>query len=188
MAGAGVRHAELARAYRGSEDERVDVLRYYRMFGGDMGRVVECVPYGRDEDAGRWRRDIIDPSAAAAAVTVESTGGDAPLVDTEDENNDDEDDGVKDVAAPRGRFPNSSGARDGDGNDGAGGRVAMSKRDRMDCHAARKRKAKAEKEVEFADVLQSKDCVVAKAGGISDAMIASLEEKYGRLRQLQKRR
>ena len=78
--------------------------------------------------------------------------------------------------------------RDGDGNDGAGGRVAMSKRDRMDCHAARKRKAKAEKEVEFADVLQSKDCVVAKAGGISDAMIASLEEKYGRLRQLQKRR
>ncbi len=56
-----------------------------------MGRVVECVPYGRDEDAGRWRRDIIDPSAAAAAVTVESMGGDSPLVDTEDENDDDED-------------------------------------------------------------------------------------------------
>ena len=64
----------------------------------------------------------------------------------------------------------------------------MSKRDRMDCHAARKRKAKAEKEVEFADVLQSKDCVVAKAGGISDAALARLEEKFGRLRRRQKRR
>ena len=71
----------------------------------------------------------------------------------------------------------------------------MSKRDRMDCRAVRKRKAKAEREVEFADVLGSKDWGVASlsqrrenTGGISNAVIASLEEKYGRLRQLQKRR
>jgi curved DNA-binding protein CbpA len=77
MAGAGVRHAELARAYRGSEDKRVDVLRYNRMFGGDIGRVVECVPYGRDKDAGRWRRDIINPLAAAAAAASGSAGTDS---------------------------------------------------------------------------------------------------------------
>ncbi len=128
-------------------------------------------------------------------VTVESTGGDSPLVDTEDENNNNEDDGAKDVAAPRGRFPNSSAARNGDSNDGAGGRVAMSKRDKMDCHTARKQKAKAEREVEFAGVLGSKDWGVASlsqrrgnAGGISNAVIASLEEKYGQLQQRQKRR
>ncbi len=128
-------------------------------------------------------------------VTVESTGGDSPLVDTEDENDDDKDDGAKDVAAPRGRFPNSSAARDGDGNDGAGGRIAMSKRNRMDCRAVRKRKAKAKREVEFADVLRPKDWGVAShsrqrenTGGISDAVIARLEEKYGRLRRRQKRR
>ena len=127
--------------------------------------------------------------------TVKSMGGDSPLVDTEDENDDNKDDGAKDVAAPRGRFPNSSAARDGDGNDGAGGRVAMSKHNRMDCHVARKRKAKAEREVEFADVLRSKDWGVAllsqrreNAGGISNAVLARLEEKYGRLRRRQKRR
>ncbi len=107
-------------------------------------------------------------------------------MDTEDENNDNKDDGAKDVAAPHGRFPNLSGARDGYPNDGAGGHVAMSMRDRMDCHAARKQKAKTEREVEFANVLRSKDWGVAllsqrweNAGGISNAVIASLEEKYG---------
>ena len=31
-----------------------------------MAKVVSCVPYGKDEDIGRWMRDIVDPVVAAA--------------------------------------------------------------------------------------------------------------------------
>ena len=64
MVGVGMRHAESANAYRGSQSERRDVLRYHNMFQGDMRRVIECVPYGKDVDVARWMRDIINPAVA----------------------------------------------------------------------------------------------------------------------------
>ena len=65
----GARHTTSAKEYRGSESERSDVLRYYNTCGGDMNKVAMCVPYGKDEDIGRWMRDIVDPAAAAAGTT-----------------------------------------------------------------------------------------------------------------------
>ena len=61
-----VRHAKSAKEYRGSESERRDVLCYYKTCGGNMNKVMRCVPYGKDKDIGRWMRDIVDPTAAVA--------------------------------------------------------------------------------------------------------------------------
>ena len=66
MVGTGARHAESAKGYHGLESKRRDVLRYYKTCGGNMAKVVSCVPYGKDEDIGRWMRDIVDPVVAAA--------------------------------------------------------------------------------------------------------------------------
>ena len=59
----GVRHAVSAEEYRGSESERRDVLHYYKTCGGHMNKVVRCMPYGKDEDIGRWTREIVDLAA-----------------------------------------------------------------------------------------------------------------------------
>jgi hypothetical protein len=259
MVGAGAKHAQSASAYRGSENERNDVLRYYHgTCKGDMAKVVQCVPYAKDEDVERWMRDIVDPSvvggaarsrrgkekegggkrrmataedrfAPAAAkrrrrtvledssssedgediadatefddrmtgkVVVEKTRNDSLLIDTDDD--DDSNNDANDFAAPRKR--SSAG---GDGN----GVSIMSKRDKMDYRVARRRKAMAEKEMDFADVLRSKDWsggargtsgvaaaaaasvaiaahrslrrTMNKVGGLSDELLSNMEEKYG---------
>ena len=61
-----VRHAESAEEFCGSESEWRDVLCYYKTCGGDMNKVMRCMPYGKDEDIGRWTRAIMDLAAAVA--------------------------------------------------------------------------------------------------------------------------
>ena len=66
----------------------------------------------------------------------------------------------------------------------------MNKRDKMNFRVAKKRKAKAAKEMEMADIMQSKNWSMPDAssrqrskkknmGGISDALLSNIEKKYG---------
>mmetsp|Transcript_24158 Transcript_24158/g.43526 ORF Transcript_24158/g.43526 Transcript_24158/m.43526 type:complete len:80 (-) Transcript_24158:457-696(-) len=69
----------------------------------------------------------------------------------------------------------------------------MSKRDKMDFRVAKKRKAKAAKEMELTNIIQSKNWDMATAaaaavrpkkkkknmGGISDALLSDMEKRYG---------
>ena len=48
--------------YKGSEEERGDVLKWYRATGGDLGRMVECVMLSGEGDKARWVDEWILPA------------------------------------------------------------------------------------------------------------------------------
>ncbi|KAL7527252.1 hypothetical protein ACHAWF_002109 [Thalassiosira exigua] len=77
--------------------------------------------------------------------------------------------------------------------------TSMSKRDKLDYRVAKKRKAKAEKEMEVADMIRSKNWgknaaehfhrrTQKKAGVITDALLANMEERYGKKSTRKKKR
>jgi len=188
------------------------MLYYYGMCKGDMAKVVDCMIYGSAEDVMRWRRNIVDPAVRCGEVddyvgkkscnehpsktrrTIleeESSSdeeiakatnsfksksqraknkakNDSFLIDTDEEEDD---------APQRNPCPSAS--------------SSMSKKDRMDYRVAKKRKAKAGKEMEMADIIQSKNWDVISAmnqsqprkdknmGGISDVVLSKIEKKYG---------
>lgn len=102
----------------------------------------------------------------------------ALLIDTDDEGGDD--------SSPQRQYSQSNTSTSSS---------SMSKRDKMDFRVARKRKAKAEKEMQMADIIQSKNWDIGAAaddhsqrrrskkeknmGGISDALLSNIEKKYG---------
>lgn len=202
MVGTGARHAKSAKEYRGSESERRDVLRYYKTCGGDMNKVVMCVPYGKEEDIGRWMRDIVDPAAAAAGTTgqgMDEKGRKGPPPSSskqwrrtaleDSSSSEEEGDDRGDIAYTNKKVMGKIGKEETgnhllidsdeedkeDVKDFTKGSI-MSKRDKMDYHSARMRKEMAEKEsMNYSWGHPSKK----NAGGISDELLSNLEEKYG---------
>ena len=157
-----VRHPKSAEEYCGSETERRDVLRYYKTCGGDMNKVVRVVPYGKEEDISRWMRDIVDPYFGKTCGREEK--------------------GRKGMAHAEGHSPPSAAERLrstvlafnlAEGKPFSSS--IMSKRNKMDYCAARRRKVMAEKEMGHHSLQQP----LKKAGGISDELLTNLEEKYG---------
>jgi len=75
---------------------------------------------------------------------------------------------------------------------------SMSKRDKMDHRVAKNRKAKVEKEMEMADIIQSKNWDInavashprppKNMGGISDALLSDMEQRYGNTKKKKKKR
>ena len=196
----GTRHGD-ADSYRGSTKEATDVLKYYVMCKGDMDKVANCIVHGGDEhDRKRWRRDIIDTAIMRGDVVdyftrtprsaLEDSDEDineapkrlkrrkigkkksakrpppASLVDTDDE--EDNDDG-----STRKTGSSSSVAE------------AMSKRDKMEYRVAKKRKKKAEAEIEVANIIKSKKWsgvgnigVPKRPGTFHESLLSNLEKKY----------
>ena len=197
-----VRYPKSAEEYCGSETERRDVLRYYKGCGGDMNMVVRVVPYGKEEDISRWMRDIVDPyfgktcgreekgrkgmaqveghSPSSAAKRLRRT----VLEDSSssEEECGREEKGRKGMAHAEGHSPPSAAKRLRrtvlEAAEGFGEQVSssiMSKRNKMDYCAARRRKVMAEKEMGHHSWQQP----LKKAGGKSDELLTNLEEKYG---------
>jgi hypothetical protein len=218
----GKNHNEAANIYRNSNDEMIDVLRYYTLCHGDMNLIVECVPYGNKIDIDRWFKDIIYPAISCGKIpnynveTVTKQQNRKRVVPAqrlrfdsndqhvynaaknnivlksqkrriilEDSSSDDEDVYDKDNAIT---------TIDDDDDDERKATQVVSKRNKMDIRVAKKRKAKAVKEMEIANILHSKDwkkngmSAAAAAAtqkrkknmeyGISDALLSNLEAKY----------
>ena len=218
----GKNHNEVAKNYRNSNDEMIDVLRYYTLCQGDMNLIVECVPYGNKTDIDRWNKDIIYPAISCGKIlnyNVETVtkqknrkrvvavrrlrvdSNDQHVYNAaknnvilkrqkrriilEDSSSDDEDIDDKDNAI----------ATIDDDNDERKAKQVVSKRNKMDIRVAKKRKAKAIKEMEIANILHAKDwkkngmSVTAAATqkgrknmeyGISDALLSNMEARYCR--------
>ena len=206
-----------AGSYRGSEEERKDVLRYYKMCKGDFSKVAECMIHGTAEDAARWQKEIVSPALERGEVADYSekmrvgknsstTKHQRRRVVLEEDSSSDEEittsrscnksnnnslltdtDEEAEEERPRRREVNLSNTH------GAAAASSMSKRDKMEYRVARKRKAKAAKEMEVADMIRSKNwdagAVAAaaagtsrrkrrNAGGLSDALLASMERRF----------
>ena len=210
----GTRHGD-ADSYRGSTKEAADVLQYYVMCKGDMDKVANCIIHGGDEnDRKRWRREIIDPAVARGDVVDYFAY--APRSALEDSGEDSDDDapqrlkrrklGKKKQKNPAKRPPPASlvdtdDEEDNDDESTTGSRKtgssssqvpeAMSKKDKMEYRVAKKRKKKAEAEIEVANIIKSKkwsgvgDIGVAKRSKysrpgtfINDSLLSNLEKKY----------
>ena len=194
-------------SYRGSSTEAADVLKYYGMCKGDMNKVANCIVHGGDEnDRKRWIRDIIEPAISRGDVVDHFAC--APRSALEDSDEDSDDDafqrlkrrkiGKKKQEKPVKRPPPASlvDTDDEEGNDdGSTARkagssssvaLAMSKKDKMEYRVAKKRKKKAEAEIEVANIIKSKkwsgvgDIGVAKrkCGTFNETLLSNLERKY----------
>lgn len=215
----GSNHATSAGSFRGSKDEQRDVLQYYTMCKGVMNKVVECIIHGSIDDVDRYMNDIIEPAVVRGDVEdysgirdnlkevhrkkrgriLEDSSSSEDeqhiatttnrkkskskhntlLIDTDDES---------DTAPSTKKRPSSVTA---DNN------TSMSKKDKMNFRVAKKRKAKAEKEMEISSIINSKNWDDASSafhhassqqqsrkkkknmGDLSDALLDNIEKKYG---------
>ena len=69
--------------YKCSDEEEVDVLKYYTQFKGDLNKMVECVMLSSDADKERWVKDYINPAIEKGDVSdytdmIKKTMGSAP--------------------------------------------------------------------------------------------------------------
>ena len=48
--------------YRGSEEEKKDVIKYYKRFAGDFNKIAQSVLLGAHKEKVRWVKDIIKPT------------------------------------------------------------------------------------------------------------------------------
>ena len=197
-----VRYPKSAEEYCGSETERRDVLRYYNgCCGGDINKVLRVVPYGKEEDISRWMRDIVDPYFGKTGGREEkgrkgmaqAEGHSPPFAakrlrrtvledsSSSEEECGREEKGRKGKAHAEVYSPPSAMERlhrtvlAFNLAEGKPFSRNMSKRDKMDYCAARRRKVKAEKEMGHHSLQQ----LLRKAGGLSDELLTNLEEKYG---------
>ena len=216
----GSNHAISANSFRGSKDEQRDVLQYYTMCKGDMNKVVECMIHGSIDDVNRYMKDIIRPAVVRGDVEDyscirdnlkkvqkkkrrriledSSSEDEQPIATTnkiiksrrKPKHNSlliDTDDKSDSASSPK---KQPSGVTDNNN-------MSMSKKDKMEFHVAKKRKGKAEKEMEISSIINSKNWDASSAfhhassqqqqgskkkknmGDLSDALIDNIEKKYG---------
>jgi len=81
--------------YKKSDEERSDVLRYYKSTKGDLNKMITCVMLSDDNDKGRWYNDFIIPAIDDGIVPnyeimLKKTLGNVSV--SSDLNDDDDDD------------------------------------------------------------------------------------------------
>ena len=222
-----------ADTYRGSGQEKEDVLKYYKTCKGDLKMVIRCVVHGIEEDVDRWQKDIIEPSIRRGDVedycgikdarkgeTKQNTGlGD--LVDSDEDANDhefkkkrtnDNKSGCSKMKRLKGssdRIRNHKPIKtkatvlidsDDDANDDCNSNsyrddsLSMNRRDKMEYRVAKKRKLKAKREIEMANIMKSKSWASGDGmttslgqwgernhqGVLTDAMLSNMEKKYSK--------
>lgn len=243
MISTGRNHAQDAIAYRESDQERTDVIKYYSMCKGNLDKVVDCIVHGSSDDKERWMKDIIDPAVDRGEIDCYSSSKiiDAATIKKKrmvlnDSSSEDEEVGAKITCKKRlkrnghstitktsNQSAGSSSLLDTDDEYDADDNQtplkqpssqthqpqAMSKRDRMNYRVAKKQKAKAEKEIEISKIINSKSWggdadernasgstaygfsrhpKPRKAGGFSEDLLTSLEQKYGIQKKKAKKR
>lgn len=202
-----------ATTFRGSDKEAEDVLKFWELCKGDIDKVLNCVVHGEDENCkNRWMKEIIQPAINRGEIEEYSDGRvkirpakgreSSALFDSDDDV--DDDDGrkyrIKKSAKKKirkkrlgktknlGRSKKSSVpiARGKEVPDLAPRSGKMNKKDKMEYRVAKKRKRKAEREIEIAELYKSKQWTGVNLGQGQDrrvgtfnaSLIASLEKKY----------
>ena len=197
-----------AKEYRGSNQEKEDVIHYYKLCKGNLAQAVDCVVHGEEKDILRWERDIIGPAISSGKLedlngkkkkskkrrlqklssskqkktpeepklnSTAATTGLSVLDDT-----DDEDDSRSPPQAQRQHRKD-----------------AMSKKDKLALRVAKKQKVKAQREMEVANIIGSKEWTDGgsvrreRAGIFHNALLQNLEQKYSAMpkrKRLKKKR
>jgi len=233
-------------SYRGSRQEKEDVLKYYLTCKGNLQMVLKCVVHGTERDVIRWRKDIITPAIERGDIedyrgdkntkskTPDSlhssirVAGVSDLVDSDSENDDCGLEGKKtknykiggvkkkrlkrkvDRITNQSKYstkqkPANTSATilkdsDDDCKDDFKSRSdtrlshSMNRRDKMEYRVAKKRKLKAKKEIEIANIMKSKTWSSGTAtehpigrwdqrerpGTFSCALLSNMEKKYSK--------
>ena len=219
-----------AASYRGSDQERRDVLQAYEVCKGHWDKMVDCIIHGAPSDKVRWKRDIVmvaiqkgeivgygkDAIVAGDRRRRARVGG---LVDSDNDN--DNHNATKDVKkrlqkksrlskkkdkkSSTKKFPKASmdtnALTDTDDEEeqqlvpittspaqkAQSTTTTMSRKDKMEYRVAKKRKLKAEREMEVAELFQSKAWGQGSASGVkrkkwqgafTDDLLANMEQKY----------
>jgi len=78
--------------YKESEEEEMDVLKYYKVCKGDLSKMISCVMCSDKFDKGRWVKNYIEPAIQRGDVPrYEALGKTMTIDDEEDEVDDIED-------------------------------------------------------------------------------------------------
>eukprot|EP00588_Corethron_pennatum_P010024 CAMPEP_0194269280 /NCGR_PEP_ID=MMETSP0169-20130528/3466_1 /TAXON_ID=218684 /ORGANISM="Corethron pennatum, Strain L29A3" /LENGTH=330 /DNA_ID=CAMNT_0039010865 /DNA_START=172 /DNA_END=1164 /DNA_ORIENTATION=- len=158
--------------YRGGDEERIDVLKYYVTCKGNLNRMLECVMLSREDDKVRWSADYIEPAIEAREVMrygdLKKTlvGAAVGMSDGDSIGSDEE--GRKGKRRVR-RKKDSV-------------RSDMSKRDKMEHRAAKKRKEVGASDDLVAAILARNGSKKAQESRDSSfqTMISGIEDRYAR--------
>lgn len=78
--------------YKGSDEEKQDVLKYYEACKGNLNKMLTCVMLSEDEDKQRWVKDYIEPAITSGLVerydALAKTSSKSQPVSSEDDGSD----------------------------------------------------------------------------------------------------
>ena len=169
-----------AETYKCSEEEESDVLKYYKMHKGNVGKMLENVMLSTEKDAQRWMEDYLKPAIASGQVPdytkqLNKTMSKClaklvEVVEDDDDDDDDDDDATEseddspeeeEDVKPKKTTPKSKSKKP---------------------PAKKTRKTKAQREAEQAEILltkiRGKSSLTRRQKGF-DSMLSGLASKYG---------
>lgn len=159
--------------YKFSDEEKKDVLKYYKQFKGDLNKMIECVMLSSECDKKRWVEDYIVPAIESGEVKeyrdmLDKTMGDDGEEEDDDEmteSEDDADEEKKDSSNKKKEFP-------GKRNKESPKKKATQAKSKL---AAKRAKEAAEAEDLIAKIRGN---AVARRERAFDSLMAGLEERY----------
>lgn len=179
--------------YCGSNQEREDVIKYYRLCKGDMMKVLSCIVQGKQSDLRRWQKDIIKP--AIERGEIESFDQKGALRRPSHSDSGDRKNKIQKLhkkgskKRPYGKqLPadvSTPGLEDTDDEQdtkpAAAAKICseMSKRDKMEFRVAKKRKQKREKDIEISNIMQSKQWTSESMSHAASKRSKSSVNKHG---------
>lgn len=228
MVSAKATHDEDAQYYRGSSKEERDVIEYYNICKGDWTKVVDCITFGSGGDVERWKCDIIKPALLRGDVkdfgtNTKAAGSKTKAVSLDDSFSSEDDipagqSGNSKPQAKRKQVTLDDSSSDEDirtyasckrlqkrrdptksAPKAAAADTFMSKRDKLEYRMAKKRKDKKAKELEVAELFQSRDWGGSfsldghlkkrkNPGSLRNQMLDSIEQKYAKSGSKSKRK
>jgi len=189
---------EFGSKYKGSEEERKDVLKYYTMFKGDLDKMLECVMLSEEDDKQRWVTEYINPAIKKGDVEEHDVALRKTLGDGSDDSHDDDEDSEDETTESEDDDDDDDGKKNKRGKRSTSGKKkkdtkpkkesskknaknnSKSKITAASAAAAARRKKKQEKEAAEAEDLIAKirgNAVARRQRGFAD-MMSGLEERY----------
>lgn len=157
--------------YKGSEEERGDVLKYYKASKGNLNQMLTCVMLSEEKDKKRWLKDFIMPAVKKGEVKHYKSMIEKTLGDCDEDDEVDDDDTVTD---------------DDEGGNTKNSKKSTSKKPNKSTKTTQKRKktsaaARKQKEAEEAEELMAKirGNALARREKAFGSMIDGLEARYG---------
>jgi len=176
--------------YKHSEEERLDVLKYYKICKGNFDKMLTCVMLSEEDDIPRWKTDFLEPAISKGDIerwhqttesnkrmkqsnSMEEANSEEDTVTESDDDNDTDTDTPSTSTNSKARANSKAKAK---------AKAKAPPKSKTKSTAKRSKQSKKEKEAKEAEELMAKmrQNALARRGNASSfgSLLSSLESRY----------